>query len=173
MKHEPNVKTLLLDIEMMVPHMQLTVLSAASIQLSLSTNTNQLKTERLENNLRLCEENWLTNSKFSSLIEMTKVHSSSWRSMLVYLSSALKIEDMELENQCSNLHILEADKCLPLLHQTCVFLVFLVKCCNGLSLKPRRPMCDGRFFVSSPFAAWRVEAPFSAVSRFDGSLCYL
>ena len=45
----------------------------------------------------------------------------------------------------------------------CVFLVFLVKCCNGSSLKPARPMCDGR-----PFASLRVEAPSSAVSRFDG-----
>ena len=47
-----------------------------------------------------------------------------------------------------------------------VFLVFPVKCCNGSSLKPIRPLSG-----PSPlrfFAAWRVEAPFSAVSRFDG-----
>ena len=64
MKNETNVKTLLFDIKMMVSPTRLTVLSAASIQLSLYTNPNQLKTEILENNVRLCDENWLTNSKF-------------------------------------------------------------------------------------------------------------
>ena len=47
LKHEPNVKTLLLDIKMMVSPMQLTVPSAAPIQISLSANPNQLKTVRL------------------------------------------------------------------------------------------------------------------------------
>ena len=45
----------------------------------------------------------------------------------------------------------EVDSCLPLLHLICVFLVFLVKCCNGSSHKPARPKCDGRHFASSPF----------------------
>ena len=66
LKHEPNVKTLLLDKKMMVSPMQLTVPSAAPIQISLSANPNQLKTERLENNLRLYGECWLNSSKFSS-----------------------------------------------------------------------------------------------------------
>ena len=48
---------------------------AASKQLLLSANPKQLKNERLENNLRLCGESWLTNSKFYSLIDMTTVHS--------------------------------------------------------------------------------------------------
>ena len=36
-------------------------------------------------------------------------------------------------------------------------------------------MCDGRLFPPRLFAAWRVEAPFSTVSLFDGfcTLCYL
>ena len=63
-------------------------LSAAPIQISLSANPNQLKTERSENNLRFCGESWLTHSKFSSVIEMTKVHSSSQRSTLAHMSSA-------------------------------------------------------------------------------------
>ena len=49
------------------------------------------------------------------------------------------------------LALLEVDSCLLLLHLTCVFMVFLVKCCNGSSLKPARPMCDGRPFASSLF----------------------
>ena len=119
LQHEQNVKTLLLDIKMMVSPTQFTVPSAAPIQLSLSANPNQLKTERLENNLRLCGEYWLINSNFSSPIEMTKVHSSSHRSTLAHMSSALKIEETELENQCSNLPLLEVDSCLPLFHLIC------------------------------------------------------
>ena len=106
-----------------------------------------------------------------------KVHSSSQRSLLAHMSSALKIEETELENKCSNLLLLEAgkllpllhlsclsllfllmccplweaDSCLFLLHLTCVFLVYLVKCCRRSSLKPARPMCDGRSFASPLF----------------------
>ena len=103
LKHEPNVKTLLLDIKMMVSPMQLTVPSAAPIQISLSVNPNQLKTGRSESNLRLCGVCWPNSSKCSSLMDMTKVHSSSQRSMLAHMSSASKIEETELENRCSNL----------------------------------------------------------------------
>ena len=139
LKHEPNVKILLLDIKMMVSSMQLTVPSAAPIPLSLSANPKQLKTEKLENNLHLCGENWLTNLKFSSLMEMTRVHSSSQRSTLARMFSASKIEEMELENRCSNLLLLEAGKHLPLFHLSCLSLVFLLKCCSVFSLKPARP----------------------------------
>ena len=151
LKQEPNVTTLLLDIKMMVSPMQLTVPSAAPMQISLSANPNQLKTERSVSNLRHCRKNWLTNLKFSSLVGMTKVHSSSQRSILARMSSASKIAETGLENLCSNLLPLEADKLLPLLHLSCLFLVFLLKCCNVFSLKPTRSMCDGRFFASSPF----------------------
>ena len=151
LKHEPNVKTLLLDIKMMVSPVQLTVLCATPIQLSLSANPNHLKTERLENNLRFCGECWQINSNFSSLMEMTKVHSPSPRSTLAHMSAALKIEETGLENLCSNLPPLEVDKLLPLLHLICVFLVFLLKFCNGFSLKQTMLMCDGRPFASSPF----------------------
>ena len=61
------------DFWMIVSILQLTVRSAVPIQISLSGNPNQLKTERLENNLRLCGENWLTIFEFSSLMEITKV----------------------------------------------------------------------------------------------------
>ena len=47
--------------KMMVSPMQLTVPSAAPIQISFFVNPIQLKTERLENNLRRWGENWLTN----------------------------------------------------------------------------------------------------------------
>ena len=167
LKHEANVKTLLLDIRMMVFLTQLTVPSAAPIQLSQCVNPDQLKTERLENNLRLCGKSWLTNLKFSFLMEMTKVFSSSQRSMLAHKSPASKIAETELENWFSNLLRLEADKRLLLLHLICLFLVFHLKCCNGAPSPPS-------------FFAARVEAlfllfPVSMDSTFGGlfdSRCY-
>ena len=80
-----------------------------------------------------------------------EVHSSSQRSTLAHMSSALKIEEMELENPCSNLLLLEAGKHLPLLHLSCLSLVFLLTCCNVFSLKPTRSMCDGRTLASPLF----------------------
>ena len=151
LKHEPNVKTLLLERRMMVSLMQLTVPSAAPVQLSLSASPNQLKTERLENNLRLCGENWLKNSKSSFLRKITTVHSSSQHSVLAHMSSASKIAETGLENQCSNLLLLEIDQRSPLLHLICLFLVFRLRKNNGSCLKPTRSMCDGRLFASSPF----------------------
>ena len=124
LKHEPNVRTLLFNFRMMVSHMQLTVASAVPIQISLSANPNQLKTERSENNLRLCGENWLTILKFSSLMEMTKVHSSSQRSMLAHKSSASKIEETDLDNRFSNLLRLEADKLTLVAPDLCVHVIF-------------------------------------------------
>ena len=81
-------------------------------------------------------------------------------------------------NQCSNLLHLETDSSLILLLLICVFLVFLMMYYNRSSLQPAiwlrtaRLMCDGHPFASSPFAAWRVEAPLFAVSLFGG-LCKL
>ena len=143
-KHEANAKTLLLDIRMMVFLMQLTVPSAAPTQLSQCVNPDQLKTERLENNLRRCGESWLTNLMFTFLMEMTKVFLSSQRSMLAHKSSVSKIAETELENRFSNLLRLVADKRLPLLHLICLFLVFRLRCYNGFSLKPTGLTCDGR-----------------------------
>ena len=148
LKHEAHVKTLLLDVWMMVCLMQLTVPSAAPIQLSQCVNPDQLKTERLENNLRLRGKGWLNNLKFSFLMEMTRVFSSSQLSMLARKSSASKIAETELENQFSNLLRLEADKRLLLLHLICLFFVYHLKCCNGFSVKLTGLMCDGHHLAS-------------------------
>ena len=69
LNHEPNVRTLWTDFKRMVSFTKLTVPSAAPIQQSLSVNPNQLKIERLENNLHLCGESWLTNLKFPFLMK--------------------------------------------------------------------------------------------------------
>ena len=43
------------------------------MQLSQCVNPDQLKTERLENNLRLCGLGWLNTLKFSFLMKMMRV----------------------------------------------------------------------------------------------------
>ena len=163
-KQEPSVRTLWPDIKMMVSPTNLIVLFAKAESLSLSASPSHLKTRKLENNLRFfgkfCPQSYLN----SSQKEVMQAPSLSLHLTPVRKFSASKIEETALENLCSNLLHLEAHSCLHLFHLTCVFLVFLKVCYNGSSLKSERPMCDGR-----PFAAWRVEAPFSAVSLSDGS----
>ena len=122
-----------------------------------SASPSHLKTGNSENNLRLCGKFWPNNSKFSSQKEMTQVPSLSLHSTYDHKSSGLRIAGTAWENQCSNLPHLETDRCLLSLLLICVFLVFLMKCCNGSSLKPAgwlrtvRPMCDGRPFASPLF----------------------
>ena len=116
LKHEAYTKTLLLDIRMMVFPLQLTVPSAAPILLSQCVNPDQLKTERLENNLCRCGKRWLNSLKFFFRMKMMKVYSSSLRLILAHKSSASKIAETELENGFSNLLRLVVDKRLHLLH---------------------------------------------------------
>ena len=71
---------------------KLTVLPAAKKkQLSRFANPNHLKTGRSGSNLRLCGECWTNSSKFSSLMEMTKVHLLSQRSTPAHKFSASRI----------------------------------------------------------------------------------
>ena len=138
-------------MEMMVSPMKLIVRSATPKQLSRSANPSHLKTGKSENNLRLCGKFWPTSSKFSSPKVTAQVPSLSLCSTPVHKFLASRIEETALEIRCSILHLLEADNCLHLKHLTCVFLVFIVKCCNRSSLTPARPMCDGRPFASPLF----------------------
>ena len=98
-------------------------------------------------------------------MQMTKVYSSSPRSIPAHKSSALKIAQTELENKFSNLLRLVADKRLHLLHLICLPLL-------------QRVLSQVVTAASSPprfFAAWRVKAHFSAVFSFDGfyALCHI
>ena len=175
LKHEANVKTLLFDMKMMVSLLKLTVPFCCDKTTITVRQSKSLEDRELVSNLRPCGERWLISSKFSSLM-MMKVHLSSQRSTPAHKSSALRIEETGLENLCSNLPLLEADSCLHLLHLTCVFLVFLVKCCNGFSLKPAQALCDGRS-LASPLCrrlagrgAFFCGFPFRWVLRFVLSL---
>ena len=148
--------------------MKLTVPYAAPKQLSRCANPNHLKTGRSESNSRPCGRFWPKSSKFSSLKEMTQVLSLSLRLTPVHKFLASRIEEMALENQCSNLPLLKADSCLPLFHLTCVFLVFLA-CFSGSSLKPARPMCDACTLASPLFRRLAGRGfPFSVVSLSNG-----
>ena len=154
--------------------MKLTVLSSTPKQLSRSANLSHVKTGVSERHLRLCGECWPNSSRFSSLMVMAKVPSLSLHSTPVHKFSASRIEETAWANQFSNLPLLEVDSCLPLFHLICLFLVFLVKCCNGSSLKPARSMCDGSPFASPHFRRQAGRAPFSAVSLSECStLCAL
>ena len=167
LKHEPNVKTLLLDIKIMVSHMPLTVPSAAPIQISSSANQDHLKTGKSESNLLLCGENWL--------MELTKVHSSSQRLMLAPMSSASKIEETGLENRCSNLPPLEADKHLPLFAPELSVPVISPDVLQRVLSQANKVNVWWPLLRSSPFCLLACRGAFSAVSRSDGfyTLCYL
>ena len=89
----------------MVSLKQLAVPSAAPIQISLSANPYQLKTERLEKQFAP-----LWRELADQLKVLFHVRDEPQRSTLADKSSASKIEETELENQCSNLLFLEADK---------------------------------------------------------------
>ena len=93
--------------------------------------TNTSITVRQSRSLEDREESWLTSSKLSHQMEMRKVLSSSQRSTLNHLSSALKIGETAVGNRCSNLLLLEVDKHVPSFHLICLFLIFRLRCCNG------------------------------------------
>ena len=147
-KQAPNVKTLLLDIKMMVSPGQLTVPSAAPRQISLSVNPNFFEDRDIGNQFAPL---W---RELAAQLKIIFPDGDDEGAFIVqaldacHKSLASRIEETASGNLCSNLCPLEVDSCLPLLHLNCMFLVFVVKCCNGLSLKPARPMCDGRPFTS-------------------------
>ena len=101
--------------------------------------------------MRPCGKFGPKSSKFSSLKEMTQVHSLSLRLTPEHKFLASRNEATVWETKCSNLFLMETDSCLLLLLLICVFLVFLMECCNRSSLKPERPMCEGRPFASTLF----------------------
>ena len=138
---------------MMAHPTKLTVLLAKAEPISLSASPSHLKTGKLENNLRLfgklCPQSYLN----SFQKEMMQAPSLSLHSTPVLKFSASKIEVTVMKNLCSNLPLLEAHSCLHLLHLTYGHLSCQYRQCV---MAAPLPPCF--------FAAWRVEAPFSAVS---------
>ena len=86
---------------------------------SAKTTNSVRQSKSLGDRKTICAfvECWPNKSKFSSLMEMMKVHSSSRRSTPAHKFSAPNIEETALENLCSNLHFLEVvnnpDLCVP------------------------------------------------------------
>ena len=148
---------------MMVSSVQLTVPSAAPIQISLSVNPNQLKTERLENNLRLCGENWLTNLKFSSLMEMTALDTLSHvLSMKVRRNGVWKpVFKLATLGSGQTLTLVAPELSVPGISPEVLQRVLS----QANKVNVWWPPCRLLAF----FAAWRVEAPFSAVLMIVGA----
>ena len=174
LKQEPNVRTLWPDIKTMASLMKLTVPSAASKQLSRCVNPNRLKTVRLENNLRLCGENWQINS---SLFPDGDDEGAFIVPALDARSHVLSIKDrnngvgkpvFKLASLGSGQLFTLVSLDLSVLGVSAEVLQLVVSEANVQCVMAA---------VSPPrlFAAWRVEAPFSAAYLFDGffTLCAL
>ena len=163
--HEANVKTLLLNIKMLVFLVRLTVPFAVSKQPLLSAQSRSIEDREI-------------GKQFAPL---WRVLPWWWRRRCFCRPStrhSLKgpqhqgSKKRDWKNQCFHLPFLEVDSCLSLLHLICLFLVFLLKCCNGFSLKPAQPKCDARLLPFSPPGESRVlfpQLPFSIGS----TRCYL
>ena len=162
LKHEANVKTLWLDIRKMVFPMQSTLPSAAPQLLSQCDNPDQLKTERLENNLRPCGKCWLNSLKILFLDEDDEG---------VFILPALDVRSqiLSIKDRRNGIGKL-VFKLAPLgSGQTCLFLVFRLKCYNGFFLMPTGLTCDGRPLASPLLRRLAGRgAFFFVISCFDG-----
>ena len=153
-----------LNVRMVSPT-KLTVHFATSEPISQSAGPSHLKTEKSENDLRLCGKLWPTRSKISCLKETRQVPSLSPHSTYDHKCSALMIAGAVWENRFSNLLHVETNRCLILLLPICVFLAFLMIFCDKSFCKPdiwlrmARPLCDGRPFASSPFCRLANRGP--------------
>ena len=126
----------------MVSPTKLVVHFAKAEPTSLSASPSHLKTEKSENNSRLCGKFWPKSSKFSSLKEMTQVHSLS-RSQVSQCQGSQKRRGKMSVQTCSIWKRTVVSSLKP-----------------AIRLRIARPMCDGRLSPPGFFAAWRVEAPF-------------
>ena len=145
LKHEANAKTLLLDLRMMV------------FPYEIDSPFCSAKTTITVRQSRSIEDREIGKQfapLWKVLAEQLKVLFPDEDDEGVFVvpaldtrSQVLSIEDRRKRSWKTSVQtrtFLEVDKHLHLLHLICVFLVFLL------------------------FAAWRVEAPFSAASLFDG-----
>ena len=149
--------------------LKLTVPSAASKQLSLCVNPNRLKTGRVENNLRLCGENWQINSK--SLFPDGDDEGAFIVPALDARSHVLSIKDRSngVGKPVFKLPSLGSGQLFTVVSlDLSVLGVSAEVLQRGFSLKPTRPMCDGRRFASSPFCRLASGGAFSAAYLFDG-----
>ena len=126
--------------------MQLTVPSAVSQQLLLSAKPNYLKTERLENNLHLC------GGELADQLEILFPNRDDEGVFIIPAldtrSHVLSIKDRRngIGKPVFKLASLGSGQTFTLVAPD----LSLLTCCTVVSLKPTRPMCDGRS-LASPF----------------------
>ena len=134
----------------MVFFTEVTVPSGAPKQLSRCVNPNQWKTRRLESNFRFW---WKELEDQFILFSDVDDEGAFLVPALDARSQGLNIKDRRngVGKPVFKLALLEVDSCILFVQLIYLFVVFLLKCCNGFSLKPTRPMCDGRLLASSFF----------------------
>ena len=153
-KQEPSVRTLWPDIKMMVSLTKLIVLFAKAEPISLSASPSHLKTRKLENNFAPPQR----------LLE----HFPEGDDAGAFIVPALDARSqVVLENLCSNLHLFGSAQLTLVAPDLCV---------PGVPEGTTSHLSSqyGKCVMAALsrhhfFAAWRVEAPFSAVSLSDGS----
>ena len=147
LKHEPNVRILWPDLKM-VSRMRLTVLFCYAKTTIVAGQSKSIEGREVG---RQFAPLW------SALAEQLEIFFLDGDNEGAYIvpaldtrSQVISIKDRRsgLGKLVFKLLLLEASFFFLLLHLTCVFLVFLMRCCNGSSLKPARPRCDGRSFAS-------------------------
>ena len=133
LKHEPNVKTLLLDIKMMVSPMQLTVHSAAPIQLS--------RERELADQLKVLFPDGDDEGAFIIPALDARSHVLSIKNRRNGVGKpVLKLASL---GSGQTFTLVAPELSVPGISPKVLQRV--------LSLKPSRSMCDGRLFASSPF----------------------
>ena len=160
-KHEPNVRTLLLDMRMMVSPMQLTDPSLVRIQIVCSANPNQLKTERSENNLRFLRIQLADHLKCLFL-------DGDDEGVFIVPSIDARSQILSIKDQRNGIVKFVSRGFGPLLHLIWVFRVFALEVLRRvLSFKLKGFMCVSHLLARFS-AAWRVEVHLSVVSScFD------
>ena len=131
-RRELNVRTLWPETKIMVSPTKLIVHFVTTEPISQSASPSHLKTEKSENDLRLCGKLWPTSSKISSLKETRQAPSLFLHSTYDHKCSALRIAGT----------VCDKSFCKPVLR-----------------LRMARPMCDGRPFASSPFCRLASRGP--------------
>ena len=133
---------------MMVSHTRLIVFFATPVPLCWS--------EKLGDGFQHFGKLWPQSYKKISLTKMQEVISLSLPLMYKHEVSAFWIAETRLENQYSSLHDPDMTNCSISLLLICVNLVFLMLCCDTLSVKQAlrlriaRPLCDDHSFAFSP-----------------------
>ena len=151
LKQELSVKNLWPYKKMMASPLRSTPFCVLLKLLSWFAIQDQSKNVKLENNLCPCGE--LFADELRTLFPEGDDQGPFVVPTLDARSQILSVKDRRngIGKLVFKLAPFEVDTHLPWCLLVCAFLVLLMKCCKGLSLKPARSGCDGRPFASPLF----------------------